>query len=138
MSSNLQLHNPVGALQIGIKARLTTAMASVPVVDYRPEDGAFPFIRMGEFQARCTRTAGCELWEVVWTPHVFSTFDGQEQVQGIHDSLVQALTSTSAGVTATGWTVGGPRVESLEANEEEEDGLTYWHGTPVFRFYLRK
>jgi hypothetical protein len=98
----------------------------------------FPFVRVGEWQAINRRAYGVQLWEVIWRPHVFSTFDGQEQAQSLMHSLVQALTSTSAPVTATGWTVKGPSVEDLTAEEETEDELTYWHGMPVFRFYVSK
>ena len=117
-------------LQAAIYNALTTALAPIKVYDHVPQDANFPYVVIGEGDARefdTTTELGQEHQVII---HVFSQGRGKKEAKGIQKQIYDALHYQSLSLSS-----GAALVHilfDLSGVTLDPDGLTY-HGVSQFR-----
>ena len=119
---------PMNALQKGVFLLLSTKQTT-PIYDDVPEDAVFPFITLGAFTDKQTGNKTADIHDISLQIHVWSEYEGKQEVNEIANDITAVLTSWPLDLSADGFNVMSQDVDFFEAFPEEAAG---YHGVLTF------
>lgn len=123
LHSRLSSHAPLAAL---------LAAGANSIFDHVPVDSAFPYIALGEMEARPANTQGENGYEVDMTLHCYSRSAGMREIKKIMAATSDALLSGSINVAGHVMVLCQERQSAARL---ENDGETR-HGQQTFRLVV--
>ncbi len=123
---------PLAALQTALYSAL--ADISCPVYDQVPEKASYPYVTLGEDTNLDWSTKNTRGHETTHTLHVWSEYEGMDEVKSIMDEVARAI--TGAPLILGDFAVASAKLEFSTAMRDP-DGKTR-HGVLRFRFLIEE